>query len=150
MEAVKSGLGITSKNSQEGTEPVSGETGKGTSTEPYDQGNATGELFREFFLTISERKSVEVIELRMENAEQAEEGANVVKTASGRQIQERELTQEMEHKGLTPETDMAQEYLALHQTSWVVRAQAVLKGKGPTSRARKETSNDIALMVDIT
>ena len=50
MEAVKSGLGITSKNSQEGTEPVSGETGKGTSTEPYDQGNATGELFRELFL----------------------------------------------------------------------------------------------------
>ena len=47
MEAVKSGLGITSKNSQEGTEPVSGETGEGTSTEPYDQGNATGELFRE-------------------------------------------------------------------------------------------------------
>lgn len=43
METVKTGLGLTSKNSQEGTEPLSGETGKGTSTEPYDQGNATGE-----------------------------------------------------------------------------------------------------------
>ena len=45
MEAVKSGLGLASKNSQEGTEPLSGETGKGTSTEPYDQGNTAGELF---------------------------------------------------------------------------------------------------------
>ena len=43
MEAIKSGLGLAPKNTQEGTEPVSGETGKGTSTEPYDQGNADGE-----------------------------------------------------------------------------------------------------------
>ena len=49
MEAVKSGLGLTSENNQEGTEPLSGETGKGTSTEPYDQGNAIGELFLERF-----------------------------------------------------------------------------------------------------
>ena len=50
METVKSGLGLTSKSSQEGIEPVSGETGQGTSTEPYDQGNAAGEIFREIFL----------------------------------------------------------------------------------------------------
>ena len=43
MEAIKSGLGLTPKETQEGIEPVSGETGKGTSTEPYDQGNAAGE-----------------------------------------------------------------------------------------------------------
>ena len=43
MEAIKSGLGLAPKENQEGTEPVSGETGKGTSTEPYDQGNAAGE-----------------------------------------------------------------------------------------------------------
>ena len=50
MEAVKSGLGLTSKNSQEGTEPLSGEMGKGTGTEPYDQGNASGErISRHFF-----------------------------------------------------------------------------------------------------
>ena len=43
METIKSGLGLNSNNDQEGTEPLSGETGKGTSTEPYDQGNTAGE-----------------------------------------------------------------------------------------------------------
>lgn len=50
MEAIKSGLGLTPKQPQEGTEPVSGESGKGTSAEPYDKGNAAGKLF---FLSVS-------------------------------------------------------------------------------------------------
>ena len=45
MEAIKSGLGLAPKDTQEGTEPLSGETGKGTTTEPFDKGNAAGELF---------------------------------------------------------------------------------------------------------
>lgn len=48
MEAIKSGLGLTSKDPQEGTEPLSGETGKGTTTEPFDKGNAAGKLFPEY------------------------------------------------------------------------------------------------------
>ena len=56
----------------------------------------------------------------------------------------------VEYKDGRLQADITQECLALHQTSWVVRVQAVLKGKGPTSRARRETSNDIAAMMDIT
>lgn len=46
METIKSGLGLAAKDTQEGTEPLSGETGKGTTAEPFDKGNAAGELFR--------------------------------------------------------------------------------------------------------
>ena len=41
MEKVKETLGLN-PSSQSGTEPVSGETGSGTSGDPYDQGNADG------------------------------------------------------------------------------------------------------------
>lgn len=44
MEAIKSGLGLAPQDTQEGTEPLSGETGKGTTTEPFDKGNDAGEL----------------------------------------------------------------------------------------------------------
>ncbi|KAG6995576.1 50S ribosomal protein L15 [Physcia stellaris] len=42
METIKSGLGLAAKDTQEGTEPLSGETGKGTTAEPFDKGNAAG------------------------------------------------------------------------------------------------------------
>ena len=42
MDKLKETLGMKPE-SQSGTEPVSGEMGEGTSTEPFDQGNAAGE-----------------------------------------------------------------------------------------------------------
>ena len=48
MEAIKSGLGLAPENAQEGTEPVAGEQGKGTTAEPFDKGNALGGLDRSY------------------------------------------------------------------------------------------------------
>ena len=46
MDALKNptnlGGGISTTSQQSGEEPVSGEKGTGTATEPYDQGNAEG------------------------------------------------------------------------------------------------------------
>lgn len=43
MDKVKSALGVDGKG-QEGTEPVSGQEGKGTAEQPFDQGNEAGAL----------------------------------------------------------------------------------------------------------
>jgi len=42
MESIKNAIGLGSGQVQSGQEPVSGETGSGTVSEPYDAGNATG------------------------------------------------------------------------------------------------------------
>lgn len=42
MEAIKNAVGLGSSQVQSGQEPVSGETGRGTISDPYDAGNATG------------------------------------------------------------------------------------------------------------
>ncbi|MCJ1453178.1 hypothetical protein MMC28_003524 [Mycoblastus sanguinarius] len=45
MDTLKSATGLsttTTPSQQSGEEPLSGETGKGTIEEPYDQGNAEG------------------------------------------------------------------------------------------------------------
>ena len=44
MDALKSATGLTNKL-QSGEEPVSGKQGKGTASQPYDQGNAEGNYF---------------------------------------------------------------------------------------------------------
>lgn len=45
MDALKSAtnFGTTTTSQQSGQEPVSGEEGAGTATQPFDQGNAEGE-----------------------------------------------------------------------------------------------------------
>ena len=43
MEAIKNAIGLGSSQVQSGQEPVSGETGSGTASKPYDGGNANGE-----------------------------------------------------------------------------------------------------------
>ena len=45
MEAIKNALGFGATTTQTGVEPVSGKTGAGTATEPYDAGNAEGEIY---------------------------------------------------------------------------------------------------------
>ena len=42
MEAIKNAIGSGSSQVQSGQEPISGQTGRGTASEPYDAGNATG------------------------------------------------------------------------------------------------------------
>lgn len=45
MDALKNAtnVGTTTTSQQSGQEPVSGEEGAGTATQPFDQGNAEGE-----------------------------------------------------------------------------------------------------------
>ncbi|KAL8741097.1 MAG: hypothetical protein Q9190_006262 [Brigantiaea leucoxantha] len=43
MEAIKSALGYGTPTTQSGEEPASGETGKGTTGDPYDSGNTPGQ-----------------------------------------------------------------------------------------------------------
>lgn len=50
MDALKSATGNPSQKLSSGQEPVSGEQGKGSVGEPFDQGNAEGE--RRFFLSL--------------------------------------------------------------------------------------------------
>ena len=46
MDALKSAtnIGTTTTSQQSGQEPVSGEEGAGTATQPFDQGNAEGNV----------------------------------------------------------------------------------------------------------
>lgn len=45
MEAIKNAIGLGSSQVQSGQEPISGVTGSGTASEPYDGGNATGKFY---------------------------------------------------------------------------------------------------------
>lgn len=42
METVKHAVGLDTPEQQQGQEPVSGEQGQGTATDPFDAGNKEG------------------------------------------------------------------------------------------------------------
>lgn len=72
METIKSGLGLAPKDTQEGTEPLSGETGKGTTAEPFDKGNAAGEPFQfSLFLGCGSKQCIVLPKLRNDLSERA-------------------------------------------------------------------------------